>query len=107
MILLITYSCGHYTIMAIVLGAWVGYQGDQTVMRCPLCPERRGVSELRVERAGQGYEWAGGQMPYKSQAQAGYFHANEGKKKGITKKVVDEFDKASKGMKLPKRVKAK
>lgn len=43
-------------------------------------------------------------MPYKSDAQRGFFHANEGKKKGITKKVVAEFDKESKGMKLPPRV---
>ncbi len=43
-------------------------------------------------------------MPYKSDAQRGFFHANEGKKKGITKKVVDEFDAASKGLKLPKKV---
>ncbi len=42
-------------------------------------------------------------MPYKSDAQRGFFHANEGKK-GITKKVVDEFDQASKGMKLPAKV---
>ena len=56
MILLITYSCGHYTTMAISVGAWSGYEGSQMVMRCPDCHERRGVSELRVELAGQGYE---------------------------------------------------
>lgn len=44
-------------------------------------------------------------MPYKSDAQRGYFHANEGKKKGITKAVVKEYDEASKGLKLPKKVK--
>ena len=43
-------------------------------------------------------------MPYKSKAQAGFFHSNVGKK-GITPKMVSEFDSASKGMKLPKRVK--
>jgi hypothetical protein len=43
-------------------------------------------------------------MPYKSLAQAGKFH--EMLKRGqISKKTVDEFDHASKGMKLPKRVK--
>lgn len=42
-------------------------------------------------------------MPYKSDAQRGFFHANVGKK-GITKKVVEEFDRASKGKKLPERV---
>ncbi len=46
-------------------------------------------------------------MPYASDDQRKFFHANEGKKKGITKKVVDEYDKASKGMKLPARVKGK
>jgi RNA-binding protein YhbY len=45
-------------------------------------------------------------MPYKSQAQQGYFHANVGKK-GITPGVVKEFDTASKGMKLPPKVKPK
>lgn len=45
-------------------------------------------------------------MPYKSKAQQAKFHAllNEGK---ISKKTVEEFDKASKGMKLPERVKPK
>ena len=43
-------------------------------------------------------------MPYKSEAQRGKFHQllKEGK---ISKKVVDEFDSASKGLKLPKKVK--
>lgn len=42
-------------------------------------------------------------MPYKSQAQAGKFHEllKEGK---ISQATVDEFDHASKGMKLPERV---
>jgi len=43
-------------------------------------------------------------MPYKSQAQAGKFH--EMLKNGeIDKATVDEFDKASKGLSLPKKVK--
>ena len=46
-------------------------------------------------------------MSYKSQAQRGYFHTDEGKKK-IGKKKVREFDKASKGMTdLPYHVKKK
>lgn len=42
-------------------------------------------------------------MPYKSQAQRGKFHAllEQGK---ISPATVAEFDKASEGMKLPKRV---
>jgi hypothetical protein len=43
--------------------------------------------------------------PYKSLKQAAYFHANVGKKKGITPKVVAEFDEASVGKVLPKKVK--
>ena len=45
-------------------------------------------------------------MPYKSEAQRKKFHAllNEGK---ISAKTVKEWDKASKGKKLPKRVKKK
>ena len=45
-------------------------------------------------------------MPYKSQAQQRKFHQllKEGK---ISKKTVDEFDKASKGKELPDRVKHK
>ena len=45
-------------------------------------------------------------MPYKSDAQRRKFHAllKEGK---ISKKTVDEFDAASKGKKLPARVKPK
>ncbi len=45
-------------------------------------------------------------MPYKSQAQRGMFHYLESQGK-ISKATVDEFDKASKGKKLPKKVKAK
>ena len=40
-------------------------------------------------------------MPYKSKAQAGYFHTHE---KQLGKSVVKEFDKASKGVSLPDRV---
>lgn len=40
-------------------------------------------------------------MPYKSRAQAGYFHTHV---KKIGAKVVAEFDRASKGKKLPKKV---
>lgn len=45
-------------------------------------------------------------MPYKSQAQRRKFHAllEQGK---ISPRVVKEFDVASKGMKLPERVKPK
>jgi hypothetical protein len=46
-------------------------------------------------------------MPYKSDAQRKFFHTDTAKKKGITKKEVKEFDKASKGKKLPKKVKKK
>lgn len=41
-------------------------------------------------------------MPYKSRAQEAYFNANRDK---IGGKVVDEFNAASKGMKLPEHVK--
>lgn len=43
-------------------------------------------------------------MPYKSLAQAAKFHSllRQGK---ISKKVVDEFDRTSEGMKLPLRIK--
>jgi hypothetical protein len=40
-------------------------------------------------------------MPYESDAQRRYFHANENE---IGKDVVKEFDKASKGKKLPEKV---
>ena len=42
-------------------------------------------------------------MPYKSDAQRRFFHTDTAKKAGITGKEVDEFDKASKGMKLPEK----
>jgi hypothetical protein len=42
-------------------------------------------------------------MPYKSKAQQGYFHANRAKleAQGVN---VDEWDSATKGKKIPKRV---
>jgi len=45
-------------------------------------------------------------MPYKSQAQEAYFniHRKELEKKGVN---VSEWNKESKGMKLPKKVKKK
>lgn len=42
-------------------------------------------------------------MPYKSDAQRKKFHAML-ERGEISKKTVQEFDKASKGMKLPERV---
>lgn len=43
-------------------------------------------------------------MPYKSNAQRKYFHAAESRGE-ISPKTVKEFDKASKGKKLPEHVK--
>lgn len=45
-------------------------------------------------------------MPYKSRAQQAKFHAMEAEGK-ISPEVVDEFDQASKGMKLPQKVASK
>lgn len=45
-------------------------------------------------------------MPYKSDAQRRKFHVLENQGK-ISKKVVDEFDQASKGKKLPEHAKKK
>jgi len=45
-------------------------------------------------------------MPYKSDAQRRKFHAMESRGE-ISHKTVAEFDRASKGKKLPKRVKPK
>ena len=44
-------------------------------------------------------------MPYKSKAQQAYFHTDSAKKAGITSSMVEDFDKASKGLKLPKKAK--
>lgn len=43
-------------------------------------------------------------MPYKSEAQRKKFHAMAARGQ-ISKAVVREFDKASEGMKLPKKIK--
>lgn len=45
-------------------------------------------------------------MPYKSDAQRRYFHAAEDRG-DISSKTVHEFDEASKGKKLPEKVKKK
>lgn len=45
-------------------------------------------------------------MPYKSKKQEAFFHTDTAKDKGISKKTVEEFDEASKGLKLPKKAKA-
>ena len=42
-------------------------------------------------------------MPYKSKAQAAKFHELE-KQGKISPAVVNEFDQASKGLKLPKKI---
>ena len=42
-------------------------------------------------------------MPYVSDKQRKFFHTNTAKGKGITAKVVKEFDQASKGMDLPEK----
>ena len=46
-------------------------------------------------------------MPYKSDAQRKFFHTDTARKAGITPSEVKEFDKASKGMDLPKKKKKK
>jgi hypothetical protein len=46
-------------------------------------------------------------IPYKSDAQRKFFHTAGAKKAGITAKEVSEFDKASKGKKLPEKIKSK
>ena len=43
-------------------------------------------------------------MPYKSEAQRKFFHSKGAKAAGIKRKDVEEFDKASKGKKLPYRL---
>lgn len=45
-------------------------------------------------------------MPYKSEKQRKFFHAAE-QRGEISKKIVAEFDKASKGKRLPEKVKPK
>lgn len=46
-------------------------------------------------------------MPYRSDAQRRFFHSKGAEKAGISKKTIKEFDKASKGKKLPNKVKKK
>lgn len=58
------------------------------------------LMNLRIDQIKLG----GISMPYKSDAQRRKFHAMEAKGE-ISKKVVAEYDKASKGMDLPERVK--
>lgn len=45
--------------------------------------------------------------PYKSDAQRRFFHSPGAKKAGVTPEQVKEFDAASKGKKLPERVRLK
>lgn len=40
-------------------------------------------------------------MPYNSQKQRKFFHTLTAKKAGITPKMIEEYDSASKGIKLP------
>jgi len=42
-------------------------------------------------------------MPYKSEKQRRFFHTATARRKGITAKIVKEFDRASKGRKLKKK----
>lgn len=46
-------------------------------------------------------------MPYKSAKQRAFFHTATARKKGISATTVKDFDRASKGRKLPKRAKGK
>lgn len=43
-------------------------------------------------------------MPYASDAQRRFFHTDTAARKGISAKTVQEYDSASKGMKLPKKL---
>lgn len=43
-------------------------------------------------------------MPYVSDKQRRFFHTDTARKKGITSAMVDEYDSASKGMKLPEYI---
>lgn len=45
--------------------------------------------------------------PYKSVKQERFFHTATARKKGISAATVAEFDAASKGLRLPKKVKPK
>lgn len=46
-------------------------------------------------------------MPYKSEAQRRFFHSPAAKESGITDAQISEHDAASKGKKLPERIKKK
>lgn len=46
-------------------------------------------------------------MPYVSDKQRKFFHTKTARKKGITKAMVAEYDEASKGKKLPEKIKKK
>jgi len=46
-------------------------------------------------------------MPYKSDSQRRFFHSAGANKAGITAKEVKDFDKKSKGKKLPEKAKKK
>ena len=46
-------------------------------------------------------------MPYASDAQRRFFHTASAKKAGITAAEVKDFDKASKGMSLPEKIKTR
>ena len=42
-------------------------------------------------------------MPYRSDKQRRFFHTATARKKGITKEMVEEYDDASRGKKLPEK----
>ena len=42
-------------------------------------------------------------MPYVSDSQRRFFHTDTAREKGISSKTVAEFDRASKGKRLPER----
>lgn len=44
-------------------------------------------------------------MPYSSDAQRRFFHTATAQRKGISASTVKEFDNASRGLKLPEKVK--
>lgn len=46
----------------------------------------------------------GKRVPYVSDAQRRFFHSKGARKAGISKKTVEEYDAASKGMDLPEHV---
>lgn len=46
-------------------------------------------------------------MPYKSEKQRRFFHTKTARRKGITKAMVEEYDKESEGKELPEAKKFK